>query len=698
MAGSAQGFEFSDWSLQRPGARRSFLVSLCIHIAVAATAWNVNPRPVARSFPEPRLADFLDPSERKIVWYQPHEQMPAVTPAERPAPRFTQPEQARFEMPQRVTANHPNPDSLQSLVQSDRPEIEVPPEIKLPNMVAWKAPEVQRPRFQPVEPKLVAPSTEGLPVLEPPKIEPTLSTDLTIAELQQLARLRYQQQQQELQTPQEQALQAEILALEVQAQISPLDSSQFQQLARLRYQAQQQARANPTKEVLPSEAAPDIQAQGTVAVDVSELQQLSRLRYQSGSERPQATPQRTAIDADATALTTAPVPTGVALDPAQFQQLARLRYQSGSAGEARSAPEKQALAEAVGGQPAQIEQLARASGASGVDVSKLQTLSRLRYQQTTGGAAPRASAPSAQALGEVAGGAAPAVGGPAVPASGLPFGASSIDLPSAPPASLGAAGGDQSGGTGGDINLIAVSVKPADRLPENMPPGSRRGSFTAGPETGQGRGAAGNDAPVRVPRLAIDGPTPINSGNGSDLLSSLTRRNSIRDGQAPPPDLDIAYNEKPIDIDNPFVGRPVYTMAVNMPNVTSYRGDWILQFAELAAAVEGESDADIERRLSSTDDELTPPFPVIKVDPRYVASAIREQVQGIVVFHAVISADGVLSKLRLVRGVDERLDAAASEALAKWEFRAAMKNGKAVAVESLIRIPFRLDPSIKMRY
>jgi hypothetical protein len=102
---------------------------------------------------------------------------------------------------------------------------------------------------------------------------------------------------------------------------------------------------------------------------VAELQQLSRLRYQSGNERPQTAPQRTALDANAPALTTAPVPPGVALDPAQFQQLARLRYQAGRTGEARSAPERQALADAVGGQPAQIEQVARAAGSAGVDVS-----------------------------------------------------------------------------------------------------------------------------------------------------------------------------------------------------------------------------------------------------------------------------------------------------------------------------------------
>lgn len=686
MGNAAQGFEFSEWRLERPGAGRSFLLSLTLHTAVVALAWNVNPRPIARSFPEPRLAEFLDPDAHRLVWYEPRQELPAVAPEEQPAPRLSEPEQARFELPQRVNANDPVPQSLESMVRSEAPEIELPADVQLPNIVSWKAPEVERPRFESTEPKLVAPSTEGLPVLEPPKIETAVETDLSVAELQQIARLRYQQQQEQRQTPQQQALEAEILALEVQAQTSPLDASQFQQLARLRYQAEQLERANPAKEALRSDAAPDIRAQGAVAVDVAELQQFSRLRYQSGNERPQSAPERTAIDAAAPALSTAPVPSGVALDASQFQQLARLRYQAGRGAEARNAPQKRALADAVGGQAAQIEQLAKASASSGVDVSQFQQLARLRYQEAAG--ARRAAAPSAKALAEIAGGAAPNIAGSAAPASGAPFD-SAINPPPAPPP----------GGTGGDVNLVAVGVKPADRLPENLPAGSRRGAFTAGPETGEGRGATGVEAPVRVPNLAIDGPSRNNPQPAGDgWLSSLTRRNSIRDGQAPSPNLDIVYNEKPIDIDNPFVGRPVYTMAVNMPNVTSYRGDWVLQFAELTEGVEGESDAEMEQRLAAVNNDLTPPLPVIKVDPKYIASAVREQVQGIVVFYAVISDDGVLSKLRLIRGVDDRLDAAAREALNKWEFRAAMKNGKAVAVESLIRIPFRLDPSIKMRY
>jgi len=42
-----------------------------------------------------------------------------------------------------------------------------------------------------------------------------------------------------------------------------------------------------------------------------------------------------------------------------------------------------------------------------------------------------------------------------------------------------------------------------------------------------------------------------------------------------------------------------------------------------------------------------------------------------------------------LRRVDERLDQFASEAIAKWQFQPATKNGAAVDVEATFWIPFR---------
>jgi outer membrane biosynthesis protein TonB len=44
----------------------------------------------------------------------------------------------------------------------------------------------------------------------------------------------------------------------------------------------------------------------------------------------------------------------------------------------------------------------------------------------------------------------------------------------------------------------------------------------------------------------------------------------------------------------------------------------------------------------------------------------------------------------VLRGVDNRLDAAARDALRHCHFRPATKNGTAVALEAVIRIPFEV--------
>jgi len=44
--------------------------------------------------------------------------------------------------------------------------------------------------------------------------------------------------------------------------------------------------------------------------------------------------------------------------------------------------------------------------------------------------------------------------------------------------------------------------------------------------------------------------------------------------------------------------------------------------------------------------------------------------------------------VRVLRSVDERLDQFASEAITKWQFQPATKNGSAVDVEATFWIPF----------
>jgi TonB family protein len=55
----------------------------------------------------------------------------------------------------------------------------------------------------------------------------------------------------------------------------------------------------------------------------------------------------------------------------------------------------------------------------------------------------------------------------------------------------------------------------------------------------------------------------------------------------------------------------------------------------------------------------------------------------------VIHSDGSVGDVRVLRGVDERLDENARVALMRWRFRPATKNGSAVDLEAVVQIPFQ---------
>ncbi|HXA52100.1 MAG TPA: energy transducer TonB, partial [Candidatus Acidoferrum sp.] len=129
-----------------------------------------------------------------------------------------------------------------------------------------------------------------------------------------------------------------------------------------------------------------------------------------------------------------------------------------------------------------------------------------------------------------------------------------------------------------------------------------------------------------------------------------------------------------------FSGRVIYSIAIQMPNVTSYSGSWVVWFAER------------EPLPGSQKVDMRAPVPLRKVDPKYVAAAAAERVEGIIRLAAVIRKDGHVEQISLVHHLDERLDRTAQEALGKWEFTPAMRDGVPVDVDAVFEIPFRLAP------
>jgi TonB family protein len=134
-----------------------------------------------------------------------------------------------------------------------------------------------------------------------------------------------------------------------------------------------------------------------------------------------------------------------------------------------------------------------------------------------------------------------------------------------------------------------------------------------------------------------------------------------------------------------FGNRRFYSVSLNMPNLNSAGGSWVIRFAELRH----DSVDPIHRDESAAAVDLSQPMATRKVDPAYPMQLMRENVAGTVILYAIIHADGSVDSVRVLQGADERLNRFASEAVAKWKFDPATKDGAPVDVEATFRIPFK---------
>jgi TonB family protein len=272
----------------------------------------------------------------------------------------------------------------------------------------------------------------------------------------------------------------------------------------------------------------------------------------------------------------------------------------------------------------------------------------------------------------------------------------------------------------GDANLhrlIAISAAPAPPAPEvNVPQGNLAARVAISPDgkqpgvpggaengsagnggaggtssSGGGRGTSatgGGSAGSSPAAVSISGGTG-RSGTGG--LSPAGSRPATKLNLKPlaPTDVMAAPHHGPavvgaIDPNLPpekiLSGKEVYTMHINMPNLTSVSGtNWIMNFAQLE---EGRPP------YSKPPGTLTGLELIRKVDPKYPQTLIKENVDGEVILYAIIRKNGTVDSIQVVRSVDPQLDRNAMEALSRWEFHPALRDGQPVDLEAVVRIPF----------
>lgn len=246
-----------------------------------------------------------------------------------------------------------------------------------------------------------------------------------------------------------------------------------------------------------------------------------------------------------------------------------------------------------------------------------------------------------------------------------------------------------------DLNLAVVSLKPADK-PAPPPAASSPAQFSAGPEIrAEGANSAGDRKGLSVPDLFVNGAREAKPDLIAQAFAAPTSATALREAvraaagtpatnaRAPVlPPASRSSQSGAIQVsgapDPRFNGRETYMMAIQMPNLTSYSGSWLMWYADRTQHEAGLA-------------PVAPPVAWRKVDPKYVATAATERIEGKVRLACVIGKDGRVSTIEVVNGLDDRLNQSAAEALAKWEFTPASRHGEPVEVDVLVEIPFKLE-------
>ena len=232
-----------------------------------------------------------------------------------------------------------------------------------------------------------------------------------------------------------------------------------------------------------------------------------------------------------------------------------------------------------------------------------------------------------------------------------------------------------------DVTMAIAGLKPSS-VPVQLPAAASPAQFSAGEKvrpdgaTSEGSGklaavvsdlyARGPNTPAKPDLLAMS----MAPRSTEALINDMARRRGASANFSAPAHVTNAPDPR-------FNGREVYMMAIQMANLTSASGSWLMWYADHTAR-------------SAASQPIAAPVPHRKVDPRYDPALIAEHVQGRVQLYGVIGRDGHVSSIEVLRGDDERLDRSAEEALSKWEFYPATRNGEPIDVDVVVEIPFVL--------
>lgn len=108
---------------------------------------------------------------------------------------------------------------------------------------------------------------------------------------------------------------------------------------------------------------------------------------------------------------------------------------------------------------------------------------------------------------------------------------------------------------------------------------------------------------------------------------------------------------------------------------------------------DGENGAGSNRSIEVTlhpGGDVTPPLLIQRVEPAYPEIERKVHKEGIVILEAIITSEGAVDEVKVLKSADAILDEAAKRAVMQWRYRPATLNGRAVRVYLTVTVSFRL--------
>jgi len=90
------------------------------------------------------------------------------------------------------------------------------------------------------------------------------------------------------------------------------------------------------------------------------------------------------------------------------------------------------------------------------------------------------------------------------------------------------------------------------------------------------------------------------------------------------------------------------------------------------------------------DDGVRPPRVIHQVDPSYDEASRKAKLNGHVVLTFIVAPDGKPRDIRVVKSLSPGLDQKSIEAVSKWKFTPATKDGKPIAIEIQAETTFKI--------